>query len=133
MARLFDIITDSACDMTEEYLQANGVKLVPLGFTMDGKNYGGEDGEAIDVKTFYDTLREGASPTTYQATSEGVRVRVEQSFANGRDVLSLAFSSGLSGTAGSFVVGSREAQENYPERKAMVVDSLCASMGQGLF
>lgn len=134
MARLFEIITDSGCDRTEEYLKENGVELVKLGFTMDGKNYCGEDGEPIGVKEFYDKLREGAMPTTYQATAETARLCIEKSFERGKDVLVLAFSSGLSGTAGSFAVGAREACKNYSDkRKAIVVDTLCASMGQALF
>ena len=57
---------------------------------------------------------------------------MEKSLKNGRDVFVLTFSSGLSGTSGSFFVAAKEMREVYPDRKIVVVDSLCASMGQGL-
>ncbi len=130
--RKFDIITDTSCDMSEDYLKTNGVDCVKLGFTMNNVNYGGEDGEKISEKEFYEKLRGGEMPTTYQATSEGVKSHLETHLAKGRDVLALSFSSGLSGTYGSYIVAARELQSKYPERKIIVIDTLCASMGQGL-
>ena len=130
--RQFDIITDTACDMPEAYLKANEIDFLKLGFTMNNVNYGGEDGEKISEKEFYDKLRGGAMPTTYQVTGESAKTRIEAHLQKGRDVLALAFSSGLSGTYGSYVVAARELQEKYPERNIVVIDSLCASMGQGL-
>lgn len=130
--RQFDIITDTACDMPEAYLKANEIDFLKLGFTMNNVNYGGEDGEKISEKEFYDKLRGGAMPTTYQVTGESAKTRIEAHLQKGRDVLALAFSSGLSGTYGSYVVAARELQEKYPERNIIVIDSLCASMGQGL-
>ena len=131
--RKFDIITDSGCDMPASYLQEYGVTCVKLGFTMNNVNYEGEGGEKITEKEFYQKLRDGAMPTTYQVTGEMARKRIEKSLKKGRDVLVLAFSSGLSGTAGSFIVAARELAKKYPKRKIAVVDSLCASMGEGLF
>ena len=130
--RLFDIITDSSCDMPAEYLQEHEIRLVKLGFNMDGVNYEGESGEPIDEKAFYNKLRAGSMPTTYQVTAEQAKPYLEKSLSDGRDVFVLTFSSGLSGTSGSFCVAARELKEKYPERKIFVVDSLCASMGQGL-
>lgn len=130
--RKFDIITDSGCDMPESYLKEHGVECVRLGFTMNNVNYEGEGGEHITEKEFYQKLRDGAMPTTYQVTGEMARNRIEKSLKKGRDVLVLAFSSGLSGTAGSFIVAARDLSKEYPDRKIRVVDSLCASMGEGL-
>lgn len=130
--RKFDIITDSSCDMPAEYLQENGVACVSLGFTMDNVNYAGESGEKITEKDFYAKLRAGSMPTTYQVTAEMAKPYMEKSLEEGRDVLVVAFSSGLSGTAGSFAVAAREMNKKYPKRKVVVVDSLCASMGEGL-
>lgn len=132
MKRAFDIITDSSCDMPEEYYKENDVTCVKLGFTMNNVNYDGEGGEYITEKEFYQKLRAGAMPTTYQVTGEMAKQRIENSLEKGRDVLVIAFSSGLSGTAGSFIVAARQLSEKYPERKIRVVDSLCASMGEGL-
>ena len=129
--RTFAIVTDSGCDLSAEYLSINGVELVGLGFAMNGVNYG-EDGEAIDGKEFYAKLRGGATPTTYQATPETVRAHVEPLLELGKDVLCISFSSGLSGTCGSYQIAARALTEEFPCRKVLVVDSLCASMGQGL-
>lgn len=130
--RLFDIITDTACDMPEEYYKTMAVDCVKLGFTMNNVNYGGEDGEKMSEKEFYKKLRDGAMPTTYQVTSEAAKLHIQSHLQDGRDVLVLSFSSGLSGTYGSYLVAARELQKQYPNRKIIVVDSLCASMGQGL-
>ena len=132
MRRNFDIITDTGCDMPESYLKEHDVACVKLGFTMNNVNYEGEGGEHITEKEFYQKLRDGAMPTTYQVTGEMAKTHIEKSLKNGRDVLVIAFSSGLSGTAGSFVVAARELEKTYKDRKIRVVDSLCASMGQGL-
>ena len=130
--RKFDLITDTGCDLPVAYLQEHAVVCVKLGFVMDGENYEGEDGKTIDEKTFYAKLRDGAMPTTYQVTAETAKTHIEKSLKNNRDVLVLAFSSGLSGTAGSFEVAARELRKIYPARKIFVIDTLCASMGQGL-
>ena len=130
--RQFDIVTDSSCDMPKAYYEEHNVECVNLGFTMDNINYGGESGEYISEKDFYEKLRAGSMPTTYQVTGEMAKEHIEKSLQNGRDVLVIAFSSGLSGTAGSFVVAARELSQKYPKRKICVVDSLCASMGEGL-
>ncbi len=130
--RKFAIVTDSACDMPKAYYAENLVEVVPLGFTMDNVNYEGESGEQISEKEFYAKLRSGSMPTTYQVTAEQAREHIEPLLKAGNDVLVLTFSSGLSGTSGSFVVACRELAKEYPDRNIRVVDSLCASMGQGL-
>ena len=132
MKRKFQILTDSGCDMPKEYLKKHGVECVPLGFTMDNVNYEGECGEKITPKAFYEKLRGGSMPTTYQVTAETAEGHIEPFLQAGQDVLILAFSSGLSGTADSFCVAKRRLLKKYPKRKIKVVDSLCASMGQGL-
>lgn len=133
MERKFVIITDSATDLPEEYFLEHNIDCVPLGFMMNGVTYGGEDGEKMDVKEFYKILRNGSMPTTFQVSPEQAKSHIEKYALEGKDVLVLAFSSGLSGTANSFVMAARELSEQYPERKLFVVDSLCASLGEGLF
>ena len=132
MKRKFDVITDSACDMPKSYYEKHDVGVVALGFTMDNVNYEGACGQHIDEKTFYAKMRAGSMPTTYQVTAEEAKGKMEESLRQGRDVLVVAFSSGLSGTADSFFVAQRELIKRYPKRKIVVVDSLCASMGEGL-
>lgn len=130
--RQFEIVTDSSCDMPASYYAEHGVEVVNLGFTMNNVNYEGENGEKISEKEFYALLRAGSMPTTYQVTAETAKSHIEKFLEKGRDVLILAFSSALSGTAGSFSVAARELAKKYPKRKIRVVDTLCASMGEGL-
>ena len=130
--RQFAIVTDSSCDMPTCYYLQHEIEVVNLGFTMNNVNYEGENGEKISEKEFYKLLREGGMPTTYQVTAETAKPHIEKCLEKGKDVLILAFSSALSGTAGSFIVAARELSKKYPKRKACVVDTLCASMGEGL-
>lgn len=130
--RKFAIVVDSACDMPKTYLEEHGVECVSLGFTMNNVNYEGENGEKIAEKDFYDKMRDGAMPTTYQVTAEMAKPHIEKFLKKGEDVLVIAFSSALSGTANSFIVAARELSQEYPKRTIRVVDSLCASMGEGL-
>ncbi len=130
--RQFVIVADSASDMPVSYYEEHEVEVVRLGFNMNNVNYEGENGEKISEADFYNALREGAMPTTYQVTAEIAKLHIEPFLQKGQDVFILAFSSALSGTAGSLSVAARDLSEKYPDRKIRVVDSLCASMGEGL-
>lgn len=132
MQRQFEIVTDSASDLPLSYFEEHEVECIPLGFTMDGVTYEGEGGAHLPVKDFYARLRAGSMPTTFQITPEQAKKHLEKFVRAGRDVLALAFSSGLSGTYNSYVLAARELGEEYPDRKIEVIDSLCASLGQGL-
>jgi len=118
--------------MPESYTKEHDVDVLSLGFFLDGATYGGEDKPMMPVKEFYDKLRGGAMPTTYQVSPETARTAMKKCLDAGEDVLAVVFSSGLSGTASSFTVAARELSAVYPERKIIVVDTLAASMGQGL-
>lgn len=133
MVRKFAIITDSGSDLPASYFTEHDIECIPLGFDMDGVTYGGEDGEMLDVKAFYERLRGGSMPKTFQVTPEQARLHFEPYVKAGRDVLVVAFSSGLSGTCNSYTLAAQTLMEEYPACKIVVVDSRCASMGQGLF
>ena len=128
----FAIVTDSGCDMPKEYFQAHGIVCAKLGFMINGVNYGEDSEQTMSEKQFYAQLREGAMPTTYQVTGEQAKEILERILKQEQDVFALTFSSALSGTSGSFIVAKRQLERQYPNRKIVVVDSLCASMGQGL-
>ena len=133
MARQFVLITDTGSDLPDEYYVKHELDCIPLGFTLDGVTYGGDGGETMDVKKFYALLRGGALPKTFQATPAQAAAHIEPHLRAGNDVLAIAFSSGLSGTCDSYRAAAKELAERYPARKIFVVDSLCASLGQGLF
>ena len=130
--KLFTILTDSAADMPCEYYEKNEVVCLNLGFSMNGENYLGQDGKFMEVTEFYQLLRDGAMPTTTQISPQYAKEELEKLLAEGKDVLVLSFSSGMSGTCNSYKMGSKELIEEYPDRTVTVVDGLCASMGQGL-
>lgn len=133
MERKFKIVADTASDLPEAYYAEHDLECVRLGFMMDGVAYEGEDGARLDVGEFYKRLRGGAMPTTYQVSPEQARLHIEKHAKAGKDVLVVSFSSGLSGTYNSYVKAAQEVMAAYPERKVYVVDSLCASLGEGLF
>ncbi len=128
--RKFAILTDTGSDLPESYYGEHEVGKIGLGFTMDGVTYGEEEAE-LDVKEFYARLRAGAMPKTFQVTPEQAVKHIEPYAAAGRDVLVVAFSSGLSGTYLSYLTAAKELMTRYSVKIA-VVDSLCASYGQGL-
>ncbi len=130
--RNFVILTDTGSDLPKDYYAAHAVEEIPLGYTMDGVTYGGEEGGSLAVKEFYARLRGGSMPKTFQATPDQAYRHFEAHAKRGEDMLVLAFSSGLSGTYNSYVLAARELTENYPEVKIEVVDTKCASYGQGL-
>ena len=132
MARQFVLMTDTGSDLPESYYQQHDIACVRLGFTLNGVTYGGDDGEDLDVRKFYELLRGGAMPKTFQVTPAQAEAHLEPYVREGKDVLVIAFSSGLSGTCESYRTAAKQLSERYPA-KVRVVDSLCASLGQGLF
>ncbi len=127
----FQILTDSCCDFTEaQYAQWN-VACVPLTVTYNGEDHANFSNPA-EVKAFYDQMRAGVMATTSAANPEGWTQAMEPHLKEGRDVLVLAFSSGMSTTYQSAVIAANELREAYPDRSIHVVDTLCAALGQGL-
>ena len=130
MMSSYQIITDSACDLPESLLQELHVDKVSLSVLFQGQNR--TDSVDAGIKEFYDGLRAGEVATTSAVNPDGWARVIEPALAAGQDALVLAFSSGLSTTYQSAVIAANELMEKYPGRKVYVVDTLCASLGQGL-
>ena len=127
------LITDSSADLSQEMVQELGVTVLPLSFTIQGKTYRNyPDNREMDLPLFYDMLRAGELATTSAVNVAEYTQAVEPILQEGKDVLILAFSSGLSSTYQASVLAAEELREKYPDRKIYTVDTLCASMGQGL-
>ena len=126
----YQIITDSACDLPNDLLQRLNVERVSLSVLLNGETR--PDSVDTGITEFYDHLRAGDVATTSAVNPEGWKSAIEAAFRTGHDTLVLAFSSGLSTTYQSAVIAAQELMEQYPERKAYVVDTLCASLGEGL-
>ena len=125
------IMTDSSCDLSEEYIKEHGLDVLNLLYNMDGTIYG-ED-KTMDIKEFYAKMRGGSMPTTMAVNPEDVANAMRRHLEQGEDILYIAFSSGLSASCQNAVLGANDVRDEFPDRKIIVVDSLCASMGQGLF
>ena len=124
------IVTDSSCDLSAEMAEKLGVKVIKLEFIIDGEE--AKQNDAMDEKQFYELLRSGKMVTTSAIAMDRFVSEVEPLLARGNDVIYLGFSSGLSSTYTAGFVGAKELAEKYPERKIYTVDTLAASMGQGL-
>lgn len=124
------ITTENTCDMPYEYYEEHKVEYMYLPCTLDGSVYNKE--HDIEPKDFYSRMRNGSMPTTSQVNTEDAKKAWLPMLEAGKEILHVSFSSGLSGTYNSCRLAARELMEEYPEYKIIVVDTLCASMGQGL-
>lgn len=125
------ISTDTTCDFPEEYYQQHDLNVLALSYILDGETYF-RGGKELSSEDFYAKMRSGSMPTTSQVNPESARASFEPILKEGKDILHIAFSSGLSGSANSARIAAEELMEEYPDRKIIVVDSLCASLGEGL-
>ena len=126
----YQIITDSGCDLSNEGYAALSVHCVPLSVEFKGEVH--DDRNDDSLKDFYSGLRAGEVARTSAVNPETWKDAMKLYLDAGKDVLVLPFSSGLSTTAQSAMIAATELAEQFPERKILVADTLCASMGQGL-
>ena len=128
------IITDSSCDLPDSLVKELELEVLPLSFIMDGKTYRNyPDSREMPPEAFYQKQRDGLMATTNAVNVGEAADAIEAVLKQGRDVLVLAFSSGLSTTCNSFQIAAGDLEGQYPDRKIYVVDTLCASLGQGMF
>ena len=128
---MFKIVTDNTADLPREYLEANHIDVVSLSYIVDGVTYGKE--KELSVEEFYKGMREeGKMPTTSQVNPEEAKEFLTEVMKESKEILYLAFSSGLSGTYSSVNIAAEELREENPDLKLIVIDTLSASMGEGL-
>ena len=126
----YRIVTDTCCDLPEQMYQELDVSVVRMSVNYKGQT---TDSYTEDwLKDFFDGLRAGEVATTAAVNPTGWEEVLEPILQGGEDALVLAFSSGLSATYQSAVIAAEELRERYPDRTIHVVDTLCASRGQGL-
>ncbi|MGN1267651.1 MAG: DegV family protein [Dorea sp.] len=124
------ISVNSTIDIPRALVEEKGIPVLPLKYTIDGETY--VDREGLSPKEFFGKLREGKMAVTSQVNPDEAREKLEPFLKAGKDVLHLAFSSGLSGTYNSVRLAAEELLEEYPDRKIMVLDTKCACMGEGI-
>lgn len=130
MARDYVIVADSTNDLPLAFAEENDVRIIPLVYEIDGEVYGKE--QNLSPEEFYQRMRGGSMTKTAAANIDDIETLFEDIIAEGKDVLFMCLSSGISSTAGNAMVSKSEVEERHPECKVMVIDSLCASGGQGM-
>ena len=126
------IMTDINADLPEEYIREHGLEVLSLSYMIDGETY--DRNHPLEVGEFYKRMRNGSMPTTSQVNPDQAKKAFTACLKQGKDVLYIAFSSALSGTYNSGRIAAEEIKEEglFPDRKLVVLDSLSASLGQGL-
>lgn len=127
---MFKLVTDNMADLPREYLREHNVDFMALSYILDGEEYGKE--RELDYKDFYGMMRNGKMPTTSQVNPEEAKAFFEECIKENAQILYIAFSSGLSGTFNSGRIAAEEIMEEHPDVKIAVIDSLAASLGEGL-
>lgn len=122
----------STADLPKEHFEKRNIPYTCFHFMMDGTEYPDDLGQTIAFDDFYKRIENGAKPTTSQVSPEQFTEFFESFLKEGKDVLHVTLSGGISGTYNSAVTAANGLAEKYPDRKIYVVDSLAASSGYGL-
>ena len=129
----FIISTDATCDLPEDFITASNLAVIPMRFTINNEEYISKGERELSAKEFYQLVRQGAMPKTALISPEECEQHFEKYLSQGVDVLHIAFSSALSGSCNSAKIAAEQMSEKYPNQKIIVIDSLCASLGEGLY
>ena len=131
--RDYIVMTDSCCDLTDQMARELELEVLPLTMHMDGENYPNDlAGTAISNQEFYKRLRAGKIATTSAANVGQFQEAMRRVLQSGKDIVCVCFSSALSTTYQSAVIAADDLRTEFPEAEIYVVDSLSASLGQGL-
>lgn len=126
------IITDSACDLTREYIENNNIGLLSLILNLNGQAIKDDLGKTLSYKDFYEQMRSGATPTTSQINAHDFEEEFTKHIKNGDSIIYISLSSSLSGTFNSANIAKNNLLEEYPNADISLIDSLSVSVGQGL-
>ncbi|MBQ2022393.1 MAG: DegV family protein [Lachnospiraceae bacterium] len=128
----FVLCCDSTADLSKEHFERRDIHYVCFHFFLDGKEYFDDLGQSVPFDQFYQAMADGAETSTSQVNVDEYINFWKPMLEEGKDILHLCLSSGISGTINSAVNAARILEEDYPDRKIYVVDSLGASSGYGL-
>ncbi|MBE7040151.1 MAG: DegV family protein [Ruminococcaceae bacterium] len=129
----FVLFTDSSANLTTEIIEKFGIEVIPMIFLVNGVEHRSyRKGENVDIKQYYDMMRNKENIKTSLLSPETYQEAFRPFLEDGKDILYIGFSSGLSGTYQSSAIAAEMLREEYPQRKIITWDSLCASMGEGL-
>lgn len=122
----------STVDLSAEHLNSRNIKYCCFHYSLDGKEYLDDLGQTIPLEAFYEKMANGADTKTSQINVSEFEEYFESLFKEGKDVLHVSFSSGLSGTYNSARIAADIVRDKYPGRRLIIVDSLAAASGYGL-
>lgn len=128
--RKYVITTDTTCDLPDKYITDHNLTVLPLYYNLDNVVYGGDIN--LEPADFYSKMRSGLMPTTMACNPDVAETSFRKLLADGYDILHIGFSSALSSSYSTAAVVGRELMEEFHESKIIVIDSLSASMGEGL-
>lgn len=124
------ITSDTTCDLPESYTTEHEIEIIPLYYNLDDVIYGDE--QNLAPSEFYNQMRAGKMPTTMACNPDRIEKCFRKYLEQGYDILHIAFSSGLSSSYSTAAFIGRDLSEEYPNNQVIVIDSKCASMGEGL-
>ena len=129
---MYSVITDTSANLPTPLLKEREIGVLPFSYTIEDKTYTCLDTEAYDGKAFFQAIRNGAVVTTSQINPQTYIDGFEEALREGRDVLYIGMSSGISGSCSSAHMAAQELAEEYPDRRVEVVDTRGASLGEGI-
>lgn len=122
----------STADLTAEHLKARNIEYIPFHFYLDGVEYTDDLGESISPDRFYDEMKAGKMTRTSQVNADEFEVYFEKFLKEGKDIIHISLSSGISGVYNSANIAKEVLLQKYFDRKIYIIDSLTASVGYGL-
>ncbi|MCQ2497027.1 MAG: DegV family protein [Lachnospiraceae bacterium] len=125
------VSTESNSDLSQDFIKKNGVLVIPHYYSVEETMYG-EEGNQLSYKEFYDEMRAGKKVGTAASNPAVILDKFTELAKEGKDILHISFSSGLSCGYQNIVNGAKEVMESYPDCKIIVIDTLSASLGEGL-
>mgnify|MGYP000914500441 FL=1 len=127
------IVTESTTDLTQDLVNELGITIIPMVFGFENESYlNYPDNREMDIHKFYERVKAGERSTTALINSKTFEEYFEPILKSGDDILYIGFSSGLSGTYNSSLIAAEELKQKYPDSKIVCIDTLAASMGEGL-
>ena len=124
------IFTDTSANLTPSL--AKGISIIPLAYSVEGKEQHQDPQTDFDGHTYYERIRAGAQVSTSMINPDAFKNAFTKALSQGKDVLYIGMSGGISGTAQAAFCAAAELREQYPERTIITVDTLAASLGEGL-
>lgn len=128
----FEIVTDTSSNLQNSVVSEYSIKRIPFSYYVDGQEHTCMDTDSFDAEAYYAKIKSGVKVTTSQVTPQRFVENFEPILKEGKDILFVSMSSGISGSCSSAGIAANQLKEDYPDRKIEIVDTMAASLGEGL-